>query len=136
MKRNGWIIAVCVIVVAAVSTLAILNRNAKPDKNAQLASAIASGDLPQVKKLVSSGAQIKSKTSGTGFTPLHWAAFEEQYEVAKFLLDQGADPQVKDAHGETVEELLKKSSSPEATKLLSYMTNAVRTNVAASPPTK
>ncbi len=113
------------VIICAVAMMAIMGCGDTSDKNAQLASAVAAGDLPQVKKLLNDGAQIHSTTSGTGFTPLHWAAYEEQIEVAKFLLDQGANPQVRDVHGDTVEDLLKKSASPEAMRLLAYVTNAV-----------
>ena len=42
-----------------------------------------------------------NQTNSHGFTPLILAVYNESYEVAKFLLEKGANPDVQDSNGNT-----------------------------------
>ena len=48
------------------------------------------GDLKAVQQILESGVDINLRDL-TGFTPLHWAAMNNQMEVAGFLIKKGAD---------------------------------------------
>lgn len=60
-------------------------RNAVGDNALMMAS--IKGDLPMVRLLAAAGAELNH----AGWTPLHYAAFGGHGEVAKFLLEKGAD---------------------------------------------
>jgi ankyrin repeat protein len=63
-------------------------------KNADLFKAIGRKDFEEVKALLKEGADINAEGS-SGNTPLHGALILNNYETAKFLLDNGADPEIK-----------------------------------------
>ncbi|MHC4239177.1 MAG: ankyrin repeat domain-containing protein, partial [Planctomycetota bacterium] len=58
-----------------------------------LKQAAFKGDLVEAKRLVSEGTDPNGKLQH-GFTPLHWAVQENHIEIAKFLINQGADVNV------------------------------------------
>jgi hypothetical protein len=60
-----------------------------------------SGDLALVKLLVSRGARLDDGDLQHGQTPLMIAAWTFDYEIVKYLLDKGADPQLKSNDGRT-----------------------------------
>ena len=67
----------------------------------RLFSAVASGDLDEVKRLVlDCGVDPKIKDYD-GRTPLHYAAEGGNIDVVKLLLEHGADPNVKNNFDET-----------------------------------
>jgi len=51
--------------------------------------------------LIEKGADLNAKTEGHGYTPLHIAAERDALQVAKFLLDYGADPTLESLDGYT-----------------------------------
>jgi len=57
--------------------------------------AAAAGDINQVKTLLSQGVDINVKDDG-GLTPLHHAIKEGHMELARFLIDHGADLEAKE----------------------------------------
>jgi ankyrin repeat protein len=64
--------------------------------------AAGKGDLEKVKILVSKDPKLmEAKTSRKGFTPLHYAAWEGQKEVAEFLVANGVDVDIKSKGGIT-----------------------------------
>ena len=65
-----------------------------------LHGAAASGDIDEVKRLLSEGRDINSKDS-EGRTPLHLAADRGDKEMVKFLLERDADVRVQDNEGYT-----------------------------------
>lgn len=54
----------------------------------------AERSLELVRTLVEHGADI-DKRDQTGHTPLHWAAYVNRFEIVRFLLEQGANPNVR-----------------------------------------
>lgn len=86
----------------------------------ELLSAAAAGQIDSVKALVAKGANVNYRsTGGTGMTALHWAIYEEEFEVARFLINSGADPTILDARGDSAVRILEdKKDSPEAEALL------------------
>ena len=56
----------------------------------QLIAACEIGDLPEVRRLVESGADVNCKTV-MGITPLLKAVFKGHVEVLRFLLSEGAN---------------------------------------------
>ncbi len=63
------------------------------DLDTELFSAVISGGLDAVKKLVDGGANIDAKAEG-GWTPLMVATEKGHAEIAFFLLEKGANPNV------------------------------------------
>lgn len=65
------------------------------DFNQDLLDAARRGDLAAVKASLEKGAALETKTP-YGQTPLYVAAMNGHEDVARFLLDQGASPDVRD----------------------------------------
>jgi ankyrin repeat protein len=68
-------------------------------QNEELLRAAKDGDLPSVRNLLRSGANVNTKDK-TDTTPLHWACFWDHEEVVIELVDDwNADIEAKDDHG-------------------------------------
>jgi len=65
------------------------------DVNEDLLEASRLGDLSAVRAQVEKGAALETKTA-YGQTPLYLAAMNGREEVVRFLLDKGANPEVRD----------------------------------------
>ena len=57
-------------------------------------------DKPEVSYLIRAGADVNLQDK-KGYTPLHFAAQEQDLEIVRLLLDAGARVDVKDHHGNT-----------------------------------
>jgi hypothetical protein len=66
------------------------------DVNEDLLEASRVGDLSAVQALIGKGAALETKTA-YGQTPLYLAAMNGREEVVRFLLDKGANPDVRDS---------------------------------------
>ena len=67
-----------------------------------LIEAAKGGDLEDVTKLLSKGANINTKDNGMDrATPLHWASKNGHFDVVKLLLDEGADISTRDYFEQT-----------------------------------
>lgn len=62
--------------------------------------ACVSGDLDDVKELISLGVDVMS-IGEDGYTPLHYAVEQGNIEVARYLVSIGADPLYKNGDGES-----------------------------------
>ena len=83
----------------------------------ELNQAALNGDLNKVKQLISEGAEINTKNSVFGETPLHDAALICDIDVAKYLISKGADVNAKDASGDTpLHDTIRTLPSPNATE--------------------
>ncbi|WP_417289965.1 ankyrin repeat domain-containing protein [Corallibacter sp.] len=72
----------------------------KPDIDIQ--TAVLSGNLEAVKQHIASGSDINKKEAMSGSTPLMTAATFNKVEIAKALIDAGADLTLKNNDGSTV----------------------------------
>lgn len=83
----------CVLVIAALALL--LPAHVIAYTNHPLFDAIENGDLAQVKQLVNQSnlnAIVHSDEVTYTTAPLAWACASQEYEIAGYLLDRGADP--------------------------------------------
>ncbi|CAH9109500.1 unnamed protein product [Cuscuta epithymum] len=73
------------------------NPNGHPDYKSfsPLGLAIRSCSLPCVQLLVEANATLNSPATSWGGNPLHQAAFFGHQEIVKYLLENGADPNIK-----------------------------------------
>lgn len=89
---------------------------------AALHNAVWSGHLEAVKILIERGANIdviRQTTVANLWTPLHFAAENDQSECAGLLIDAGANVNAKDQFGQTPLSLaLDEMASPDVAKLL------------------
>ena len=103
--------------------------SADPDRLAAILTAAEAGDLPEVARLLDADPAAVHATSQAGsvgpHTPLHLAAWQGHRDVARLLLDRGADPDaageggaaplyyaVKHRHPELVDLLLDRGADP------------------------
>src|SRR5262245_48464482 len=86
--------------------------------NEQLLEAARTGNLQRVQELLNKGADIQTKNK-YGTTPLFFAAAKGHLEVARFLLEKGADPNQKDTfYGSTAIEWAAQEGHFDVVKLL------------------
>jgi cytohesin len=62
--------------------------------------ALLKRDLVAVSEMLARGQDINSACCDVGWVPLHYAAEHNLIDVATWLLDHGADPNVRDNHGQ------------------------------------
>ena len=58
--------------------------------------------MENIRLLVEAGADINARARGSLRTPLHTAVMINQYEIAYYLLEQGANPMLRDKTGDSV----------------------------------
>ncbi len=104
-----------VAVASTVSTFStskeIVNYN-----NTPLCNAIIKGDIATVKKFVEYGTDVNEMSNG--LTPLMLAARYNKVDILKYLLEKGADKQIKDERGNTALKYAENSKSQEAVDYL------------------
>ena len=64
-------------------------------------TAVRQGNVREVTRLLQSGVSVNARQGGRGATPLNTAAIYGQTEVAKYLIDQGADVKLSNPDGNT-----------------------------------
>jgi len=62
-------------------------------------------NIEPVKHLISKGAEINQVSGHLRWTALHVAAFNGSFNIVKYLLDSGADSEIKDTAGHTAGDL-------------------------------
>ncbi len=67
----------------------------------ELVESLLNRDLETAKRLLSQGADINCKYGEAGWTALHYTAENQITESARWLLENGADPNAKDIFGQT-----------------------------------
>jgi ankyrin repeat protein len=82
--------------------LILISACAKPSLNDRLLGACATGNLSEIKKCLSQGADVNYKShSLDASTPLIWAVRERQERAVTLLLESGADPNIPNGEGKT-----------------------------------
>lgn len=96
-QEQLWIgILVCAAIVAIPAFIAGVGRSAV------LIRAVRRGSARRVESILDSRPQlVHGIDRRTGASPLHWAAIEDRPDMAKLLLERGADVNASDNHGMT-----------------------------------
>lgn len=94
--------------------------NLKSDKGLTALDAAFRNNEETVRLLIAAGANVNTQDSLEGRTPLIKAVNNDIISVVKILLDAGADPKIKDKHGDTAIDYYKQlqAPNPEIGKLL------------------
>ncbi|MEO1938029.1 MAG: ankyrin repeat domain-containing protein [Sulfurimonas sp.] len=86
--------------------------------------AITYDNLEFVKYLVANGRDVNETLRRSGFTPLMAAACYGRVEIAKYLLEEGADQYAQDLKGFTAIDFARKMNKKSILSLLDYDPNA------------
>lgn len=84
-------------ILVGMLSIVVLASGAPAD--AELSVAAMKGDMATVRALIDQGVDV-NVPQGDGTTALHWAAYQEDVEMAELLLEAGADIGVKTRIGE------------------------------------
>ena len=76
-----------------------------------LVDAVKQGDVPAVRSLIKSGADVRAP-EGDGATALHWAAHRDSIDLVRLLLDAGAQAQAANDLGVTPLHLAAANGNP------------------------
>jgi ankyrin repeat protein len=83
-----------------------------------LSGAVIRGNVSEVKQLLKSNPELMNRVDGMGRTSLFWAVFVGQNELAKLLVDEGANVNIADNSGSTVLHLATRRTDLDIVKLL------------------
>ncbi|MGE4418847.1 MAG: ankyrin repeat domain-containing protein [Sulfurimonas sp.] len=86
--------------------------------------AVTYNNIDMVKYLISQGVDVNATTRRSRFTPLMAAACYGRFEIAKLLLEHGADKNAVDAKGISVIDFARKTNKKSILLLLEYDENA------------
>jgi len=89
----------------------------RPDGSTPLQWAVFDGDVPEAKRLIAAGADVRA-SNNYGINALLLAADISSTELIELLLKHGADANSANPEGETALHLLARSGNVEAAKLL------------------
>jgi uncharacterized protein len=81
-----------------------------------LQSALANGHQGIAMKLIDAGAPINGPEAG--WTPLHYAAYNGLPEIARILLERGADPNAHTSDGKTPLDMAREKGNKEVAEML------------------
>lgn len=92
-------LAALILAVAACSGDSPFSRKKKAQDSPWTAA--IDGNLPTLRAMVSADPSLVRQQNSAGLTLLHLAAWNGRLETAEFLLEQGADANVRDYNGDT-----------------------------------
>lgn len=69
--------------------------------NTIIFDAVESGDIEAVRRAIASGADVNAIRDNEGKSPIHWAAYDGSTEIARLLIEKGADVNSADEYGVT-----------------------------------
>ena len=90
----------------------------KEQQSIELIDAVEDGDALKLKELLAVGADINVKDDRDGYSLLHFAAFYDDTEALKFLIDAGANVNAKENEGRTPLHLAAERGNIESVELL------------------
>jgi len=110
------------VTILVLMVLFALTGVAQAGLNEDLFAAVKKGNLLEVQRLVSAGADVNTKDD-VGNTPLHWTAgfvqgHKGHADVARLLLSKGAEVNAKDNDGKTPLQVAEGQGEKELAKLL------------------
>jgi hypothetical protein len=89
-----------ITILLLLTSLAINTAFAQQPPGKSLGQSVVDGDIDQVKKQISSGADVNTKNR-MSWTLLHTAIRNKRTEIAQLLIDKGADVNARDNRGRT-----------------------------------
>ena len=114
MNRNMISISFCLLITLITAGFAAQNPD---DPGMQLHYAVVSGNIEQVKSLISNGVDINTNNQ-LNWTPLHAAVRNNRIEIVKFLLESGANVDAVEPRGQTALHFAVESGQKEVVQLL------------------
>jgi len=79
---------------------------------------VQEGTKEDIKKIIDKGTPINARTK-IGHTALHIAAILNRHEIVKFLIDQKADPTIKDDNGDLPVDLI--AQIPQNNDIINFL---------------
>lgn len=76
--------------------------------------------------LVEKGAEIDQRDKQHGYTPLHWAIYYNRMQMVEYLLEQGADPHIKNNKGHAALQIARDRNNDSIAYLLEQREKPVR----------
>ncbi|MDN3677781.1 ankyrin repeat domain-containing protein [Flavobacterium paronense] len=121
MKKTIIMLGLVLVTFTDVAVASSLSTSSTPKEivnfnNTPLCNAIVKGDLATVKKFVEYGSDVNEMSNG--LSPLMLAARYNKVDILKYLLEKGADKQIKDERGNTALKYAEYSKSQEAVDYL------------------
>lgn len=83
----------------------------------ELCAAAAAGDLERVRSLLIRNPDLLDARDVSG-SALHWAVLRCRTETISYLLERGADPNIRTPEGFTALDIARKEAHPELEKIL------------------
>lgn len=96
------------------------------DGHGLLHQAAMQGAEETFKLLMDNGAELDQRDRRHGFTPLQWAVHYNRQQMVEFLLERGADSQIKNNNGHTALQIARERSNSAIAYLLEQREKPVR----------
>lgn len=109
MRHNSWIIILCLMLVTVTAFAA---------DSASLFKAVNSNNVRGVTTILTESPELVESVSGGGMTALHIAAARGYVEIARHLIDKGADVNARTIHDSTPLSFAVVNNHPEMSELL------------------
>lgn len=119
MRKNAFLILAAISILMLLATVATLSHNATRRSNGvKLYEAMKENDSAKVRELIDQGADIDSRGDPEKYTPLMLACINKNTELAKLLVEKGADVNSSDINKITPLSYAALHGKPELVSLL------------------